>query len=56
MLGIFGKKGPQGKPSYKRGGYSKPTRLPGSYKEWQPPVKEPPKPYAPAAKTGDPES
>ena len=56
MLGIFGKKRPQGKPWLERGGYPKPTKLPGSYKDWQPPVKEPPEPYAPAAKTGDPES
>ena len=56
MFGIFGKKGPQGKPSYKRGGYSKPRRLPGSYKACPPSVEEPPKPEAPAAKTGDPES
>ena len=56
MLGIFGKKNPQGKPWLERGGYPKPTKLPGSYKEWQPPVKPPPEPYAPAAKAGDPES
>ena len=56
MLGIFGKKGPQGKPSYKRGGYSKPKRLPGVAKKWRPPVQESPQPYTPAARTGDPES
>ena len=46
----------QGKPWLERGGYPKPTKLPGAAKKWQPPVKEPPKPEAPAAKTGDPES
>ena len=56
MLGIFGKKKSKGKPWYERGGRPKPTRLPSSYKDWQPPVKEPPKTEAPAAKTGDPES
>ena len=56
MLRLFGKKRPQGKPWYERGGRPKPTRLPGSYKEWQPPVQDPPEPYAPAVKTGDPES
>ena len=46
----------QGKPWLERGGYPKPTKLPGAANKWQPPVKEPPKPEAPAAKTGDPES
>ena len=55
MFGIFGKKKSQGKPWYERGGRAKPTRLPGSYKEWQPPAKEPPEPDTPAAKTGNPE-
>ena len=56
MLGIFGKKKPQSKPWLERGGYPKPTRLPGSYKDWQPPVKKPPGGEAPAANNGDPES
>ena len=57
MLGIFGKKGPKVKPSYKRGGYSKPKRLPGVANKWQPPVEEPPESASPAAaKAGDPES
>ena len=56
MFGIFGKKKSKGKPWYERGGRPKPTRLPGSYKDWQPPVQESPEPYAPAARTGDPES
>ena len=56
MFGIFGKKRPQGKPSYRRGGYPKPKRLTGAVKKWQPPVPESPKPDTPAAKTGDPES
>ena len=54
MFGLFGKN-PKEKPWLKRGGYPKPTRLPGSYKEWQPPVKEPAKPESPAAPTGNPE-
>lgn len=53
LFGIFGKKKSTGKLWYERGGYPKPTRLPGSYKEWQPPVKEPAKHDAPAAKTGN---
>lgn len=57
MLGIFGKKGPQGKPAHRRGGRPKPKRLTtGAVKKWQPPAEEPPQPYAPAAKAGDPES
>ena len=56
MFGIFGKKKPQGKPWLEKGGYPKPTKLPGSAKKWQPPVKPPPEPATPAAKTGDPES
>lgn len=56
MLGIFGKKRPQARPSYKRGGYSKPKRLPGVAKKWQPPVPESPKLDTPAVRAGDPES
>lgn len=41
----------KGKPWLERGGYPKPTKLPSSEKEWQPPVKEPPEPATPAAKT-----
>ena len=56
MLGIFGKKKPQSKPWLEKGGYPKPTKLPGAANKWRPPVPESPQPYAPAAKTGDPES
>lgn len=55
MLGIFGKKKSKGKPWYQRGGRPKPKRSPGVAKMWQPPVKEPAKPEAPAAPTGNPE-
>ena len=56
MLGIFGRNKPKRKPSYERGGYSKPTRLPGVAKKWQPPVKEPGKPEAPASRSDNPDN
>ena len=55
LFGIFGKKKVSGRSSHHRGGYPKPKRSPGVAKTWQPPVKEPAKPEAPAAPTGNPE-
>lgn len=55
MFGLFKKK-PKEIPRHRRGGYPKPTRLPGAYKKWQPPAREPIKPEAVASERGNPES
>ena len=45
----------KGKPWLEKGGYPKPTKLPGAAKEWQPPVKKPPSKEEPAAETDSPQ-
>ena len=46
----------KGKPWLERGGYPKPTKLPGAAKKWQPPVKEPAKPEAPVSRSDNPDN